>query len=133
MTIDSTFKHFLFGLFPGLYLVFFFVFYSTFLQETLLENQKQDSQQCSLPPYHLTCKVAEIVLFTINPTTLSTTKLFNYFLTTLSPKTAQPFNILPISFQHVFAGRAEDDARRGKTKEGGFRESPTGERKTTER
>ena len=98
-----------------------------------IRNNIQDSQQCSLPPYHLTCKVAEIVLFTINPTTLSTTKLFNYFLTTLSPNSAQPFNILPISFQHVFAGRAEDDARRGKTKEGGFRESPTGERKTTER
>ena len=77
-----------------------------------IRNNIQDSQQCSLPPYHLTWKVAEIVLFTINPTTLSATKLFNYFLSTLSPNSAQPLNIFNMFLQEEQKMMLEEERRK---------------------
>ena len=47
----------------------------------------QDSKQHSLHPYHLICMAAENILFTINPTTLSTNTAQNHSFTSLPPYT----------------------------------------------
>ena len=47
----------------------------------------QDSKQHSLHPYHLICMAAENILFTINPTTLSTKTAQNHSFTSLPPYT----------------------------------------------
>ena len=85
---------FKFGPFPAflvLFVVIFLIHIATRNIDMRMRNNNsdfiQDGKQHSLHPYHLICMAAENILFTINPTTLSTNTAQNHSFTSLPPYT----------------------------------------------